>query len=262
MKRITSRDNSLFKHLRELSEDTRYRRTQAVTIADGEHLVMSALDLGWPVFRLIVRAGEVKAGVEELLGRCAALGIEVLEFGAALFDQISPVASPTGVLAEIGISTGRGQLRPDMDLLVLAGIQDAGNAGTLLRSAAAAGIRYAWCDVACAHLWSPKALRAGMGAHFHLEITESADLVSALVRRPQQVLVTCLDGATESLYELDLRQPCIWVFGSEGLGVPLALRDLADKRVSIPMRGGIESLNVSAAAAVCFFEQVRQRLSA
>lgn len=259
MKRVSSRDNPVFKHLRLLARDAGYRREQSATIADGDHLVGAALDCSWPVTRLVTRSGESKPALHVVVERARSRGIELIELAPALFDQVSPVATPSGVLAEIGIKAGSNPAGMQGDILALAGVQDAGNLGSLLRSAAAAGIQAAWCDSLCAHAWSPKALRAGMGAQFHIQVIEGCDLAGLIANSLQRVLVTCLDGATESLYQLDLRQPSIWIFGSEGQGVPVTLRDLADIQVRIPMPGDIESLNVGAAAAICFFEQVRQR---
>lgn len=260
MKRIVSRDNPLFKHLRLLTDDPRYRREEKATIADGEHLVQAALEADWPIRRVVIRSEDARAVTLELVDEAERRGVEVLDLGSALFVRVSPVATPSGILCEIDTAssshdkTGRG------DVLALAGVQDAGNLGALMRSALAAGISSVWCDAKCAQPWSPKAMRSGMGAHFRLNIVEGCDLEDLLREDDRQSLVTCLDGETTSLYELNLLSPNIWVFGSEGQGVPSELRALATKRVRIPMAGAIESLNVGAAAAVCFFEQLRQRL--
>jgi len=99
-----------------------------------------------------------------------------------------------------------------------------------------------------------------MGAQFQVRIVEACDLAATLTASPQPSYVTSLGARSESLYALDLRQPGIWVFGAEGQGVPAELIAQADHEVRIPMPGIIESLNVAAAAAICLFEQVRQRL--
>ncbi len=133
----------------------------------------------------------------------------------------------------------------------------------VLRSAAAAGIRqvYGWCAARAA--WRhgrPKCLRAGMGAHFILKIVEDADLHDLLRTSALPVLATS-SHAEQTLYQLDLRQPQAWLFGHEGQGVAPELLALATYRVAIPHLGNVESLNVAACAAVCFFEQVRQKTS-
>lgn len=260
MKRIVSRENPLFKHLRLLTDDPRYRREEKATIADGEHLVQAALEADWPIRRVVIRSEDARSATLELVDEAEHRGIEVLDLGAALFDRVSPVTTPSGILCEIGTTSSSLNKTDQGDVLALAGVQDAGNLGALMRSALAAGICNVWCDAKCAQSWSPKALRSGMGAHFRLNIVDACDLDGVLRQDARQSLVTCLEGETTSLYDLDLLSPNIWVFGSEGQGVPPEIRTLATRRVRIPMAGAIESLNVGAAAAVCFFEQLRQRL--
>jgi TrmH family RNA methyltransferase len=138
-------------------------------------------------------------------------------------------------------------------------VQDPGNLGTLLRTAAAAGLKQAYLSEGCASAWSPKVLRSGQGAHFALDIHEHADL-SALTRRLDIPLAATTLQRAELLYIKDLRQPCVWLFGNEGQGVAEDLLDQADWRVHIPQSPAVESLNVAAAAAVCLFEQRRQQL--
>ena len=143
--------------------------------------------------------------------------------------------------------------------LVLDGIQDAGNVGSILRSAAAAGIQHVFCVPGTVFAWSSKVLRSGMGAHFLLGIyedVEPAELIS-LLGPEVQVTITDSHGA-QAIYDADLSGPVAWVMGNEGAGVSSYWRERATLRVTIPQPGGMESLNVAAAAAVCIFEQCRQ----
>ncbi|MEN3111546.1 TrmH family RNA methyltransferase [Uliginosibacterium paludis] len=262
MKLISSRDNPLFKHLRALLEDARARREEGASIIDGEHLLEAAIDAHWHIRRLIVQESVGAAAAERWLVAIQRQGLiapEVISFSDALFRQLSPVMTPTGFLAEIAVAGPVPEELHDGDVLVLAGIQDAGNLGSLMRSAVAAGIRQVWLDRQCTQPWSPKALRAGMGAQFHLSIREGCDLPALLAADARPVAVTSLGQGCRDLYELDLRSPHLWVFGSEGQGVPAQIVSLADIKVRIPMAGNIESLNVGAAAAICLFEQLRQR---
>lgn len=264
VKFISSRDNPAFKHLGRLASDARFRREERATLIDGEHLIESALQADWPLTRLVISDDVCETPlVQRLTQRLAAAGrtdIEVLTFAASLFKQISPVVTPTGVLAEIAVpATPACQTSDTDDVLALAGVQDAGNLGTLLRTALAAGVRHIWLDGQTTQAWSPKAMRAGMGAQFSLHIEEGCHLDSRLQQAAQHVLVTSLGPGCVSLYELELRTPAIWVFGSEGQGVPADIQSLATQRVRIPMAEPTESLNVGAACAVCLFEQARQR---
>ncbi len=136
-------------------------------------------------------------------------------------------------------------------------MQDPGNVGSILRSAAAAGIKQVYCSAGTAFCWSPKVLRAAMGAHFVLEIFENVEL-AALVRASQIAVLATSGYAKQRVYDVDLRQPVAWLLGHEGQGVADDLMALATHRVVIPHAGRVESLNVAACAAVCFFEQLRQ----
>jgi TrmH family RNA methyltransferase len=148
---------------------------------------------------------------------------------------------------------------PQKDAILLDGVQDPGNVGTLLRTAAAAGIGQALLGPGCAAAWSPKVLRAGQGAHFAMNVVEDADLAGFMAGYRGTTVVTTLGPDARSLYAVDLDGPLAWIFGSEGQGVRQELLAAARLQVRIPMPGAVESLNVAAAAAVCLFETVRRR---
>jgi TrmH family RNA methyltransferase len=262
MKHISSRDNPRFKHLRALNDDSRYRRQSGTTLIDGDHLLSAALDAGWKLGCVMFRedvADSPQTQRVRLRLAVEAPACELLVLAPPLFNALSPVISPSGYLAEIEVPPSPAVCDEDHDVLALAGVQDAGNLGTLLRTAAAAGVHQVWLDRQTTHAWSPKALRAGMGAQFQISIRESCDLKQLLVNRRQAIHVTSLADGARPLYALSLLQPGVWVFGAEGQGVPPDLLALATQHVMIPMPGQIESLNVAAAAAVCLFEQLRQR---
>ena len=141
--------------------------------------------------------------------------------------------------------------------VLLEDIQDPGNVGTILRTAAAAGVDTIYLSPACADCWSPKVLRAAMGAHFGINIVERANLPQVAGDFAGSVIATHLAAAV-SLYSLDLTGPVAIVFGNEGQGVSADLLQQVDTRAIIPMSGRTESLNVGAAAAICLFERVRQ----
>jgi TrmH family RNA methyltransferase len=132
-------------------------------------------------------------------------------------------------------------------------IQDAGNVGAILRSAAAFGIRQVVLGQGCADAWSPKVLRAAMGAHFAMAIQDSADLGAAIDKFGGKLICTVPRGGTP-LAGADLSGRAGWLFGAEGQGVSAALAARAALKVTIPMAAGAESLNVAAAAAICFYE--------
>ncbi|MDD3353653.1 RNA methyltransferase [Zoogloea sp.] len=255
MKRITSRDNPAVKLLHALATSSRERRKTGQTLLDGAHLLAVALDCGVMPRQVVVsESGAQDAEIRALLARCDPEGL--IELPDRLFAHVSPVDSPSGVLAVIAQPGGE-QLPITGSCIVLDGVQDPGNLGTILRTAAAAGILHVVLTPGCAQAWAPRVLRAGMGAHFGLILHEGVDASAALATFPGPILATDLQDSTD-LYSLDLTGPVAWLFGSEGQGLSGPVRALATRRVRIPMPGGIESLNVGVAAGICLFEQVRQ----
>ncbi len=256
MKLIQSRDNPFFKHLKKLAESGRERRKTGKTLLDGAHLVQAFEAARGPVESLIVAEGaashpEISALLE---------GREVTVLSDALMRELGLVDTPSGLLALVPMPAATATVNRKNDAILLDGVQDPGNVGTLLRTAAAAGIGQALLSPGCASAWSPKVLRAGQGAHFAIAIHEDVDLLAFMSDYEGTSAVTCLDGST-SLYAADWQGSLAWVFGAEGQGVRPELIAAADLRIRIPMPGQVESLNVGAAAAVCLFEAVRRRLA-
>lgn len=256
MKLIQSRDNPFFKSLKRLAESGRERRKTGKTLLDGLHLVEAFEAACGPVETLIVAesalaVGEIAAYLE---------GREFVVLADVLMRDLGLVDTPSGLLAVVAMPAGSGSADLGKDAVLLDGVQDPGNVGTLLRTAAAAGVKQVLLSPGCAAAWSPKVLRAGQGAHFVLAIHEEVDLAVFMDEYRGVTAVTCLDGAT-SLYETKWQGPLAWVFGAEGLGVRAELVAAARLRVKIPMPGAVESLNVAAAAAICLFEAVRRKLA-
>lgn len=255
MKLIQSRDNAFFKSLKRLAESGRERRKTGQTLLDGVHLVESYEAVFGPVETLIVAESALAGG--EVAGFVD--GRDAVVLADALMRDLGLVDTPSGLLALIKTPRAIATVNRKKDAILIDGVQDPGNVGTLLRTAAAAGVDQAFLSPGCASAWSPKVLRAGQGAHFALAIHEEVDLAGFMAGYEGTTAVTCLDGAT-SLYSAELAGPMAWVFGAEGLGVRPELIELAGLRIRIPMPGTVESLNVGAAAAVCLFEMVRRRL--
>lgn len=202
------------------------------------------------------REGSQEPEIRALLARMPRADAIVL--GDAQFAALSSVVTPTGILAVV--RTPHPELRPAaMDACVmLEALQDPGNLGSILRSCAAAGVGHVLLSRGSVHAWSPRVLRAGMGAHFALSIHEGADLASA-ARHFGGALIATQAGATQSIFQADLRGRIALLLGNEGAGLSAGLLKAADRVVSIPMPGKVESLNIAAAAAVCLFERVRQQ---
>ncbi len=254
MKPITSRDNPLVKNLKRLGQSARARREEGLTVLDSIHLVTAAEAAGLALQTLVVS----ESGLQQPEIAAFVADRDGVVLPDALYRDCAVVEHPSGLMA---VATMPVPSLPDptIDSVVLDGIQDPGNVGTLIRTAAAAGFRQVVLSADCAGAWSPKVLRAGQGGHFVLRVAEGVELQAFLRQFPGTTAVTCLDGAI-SLYEAQWQAPVAWIFGSEGQGVRPELIAAAGLRVKIPMPGAVESLNVGAAAAVCLFETVRRRL--
>lgn len=252
MKQISSRDNPLFRDWLALAEKRQARREAGRTLIDGEHLLAEALQAGILPHQLILSEAADPSWSERLPG------VPVARLSSALFKRLSSVATPTGLLAVIDIP--RPASVPADFVVLLEDIQDPGNLGAMIRTAAAAGVDAVYLSQGCAEAWSPKALRGGQGGHFGLTIHEGSDLVAVARSFPGPVHAAVL-GSQVSLHQLDLTQATAFAFGNEGAGLGQELL-AACRSFSIQMPGRVESLNVAAAAAICLFERVRQKTGA
>ncbi|MGH8733628.1 MAG: TrmH family RNA methyltransferase, partial [Burkholderiales bacterium] len=175
---------------------------------------------------------------------------EPVVLSEAVFRRIADTAAPQGVAAEIEIpepGSRRG------DTVFLEGLQDPANVGAILRSSAAFGVAQVVLNTDCADPWSPKTLRAGMGGHFELSVRHAENLAKELAAF-RGTLVCSVPKGGKTLAEARLARPIGWLFGGEGAGLSEETIRRALVAVTIPMAGGTESLNVAAAAAVCFYE--------
>jgi TrmH family RNA methyltransferase len=259
MKTITSRDNPFYKELKHLATSSQARRKAGRSLLDGVHLCQVYLELrGIPLHCLVSESALANPEVADIVQRCESAHAHVTAMPDALYAALSQVEHGVGLM--FLADTPRPVLPAALSesAVLLDGVQDPGNVGSILRSAAAAGIGQVYCSEGTAFCWSPKVLRAAMGAHFVLEIFENVDL-TALVRASKIAVLATSGYAEQRLYDVDLRQPVAWLLGHEGQGVADDLLALATHRVVIPHAGQVESLNVAACAAVCFFEQLRQK---
>jgi TrmH family RNA methyltransferase len=258
MKTITSRDNPFYKELKQLATSSQARRKAGHSLLDGVHLCQGYLDLrGLPLHCVVAENALANPEVAAIIQRCEGAHAHVTALPDPLYAAISQVEHGVGLM--FLVETPR-PVQPEalvQSAVLLDSVQDPGNVGSILRSAAAAGIGQVYCGEGTAFCWSPKVLRAAMGAHFVLEIFENVDL-AALVRASKIAVLATSGYAEQRLYDVDLRQPVAWLLGHEGQGVAADLLALATHQVVIPHAGQVESLNVAACAAVCFFEQLRQ----
>ena len=257
MKHIQSRDNPFFKELTKLAGSARQRDKAQQTLLDGTHLLAAYLDTGKQPQHILLNAAALHdAEISALLARAA--GTQVTQLDDKLFAELSELKTPTGILALIDLPQPSGTIADSRFALLLEDIQDPGNLGSMLRSAAAAGCDAVFLSTGCADAWSPKVLRAAMGGHFALAIHERQNLPDVARVFAGTLLAASLQ-ANRSLYDSDLRGKVAFLVGNEGAGLSEDLLKLATQQINIPMQGKIESLNAAAATAICLFEAVRQR---
>jgi RNA methyltransferase, TrmH family len=253
VKAITSRDNPLLVKLRKLAADPAAYRKLGEAWIEGDHLCSAYRQRGGAPAQAVITED---AWSEPALRQLAEAAAAVAVVPAALMAGLSGLESPASI-AFVVPWAGPGELRPDEATVVLDRVQDAGNVGAIVRSAAALGFTQVVALKGTAALWSPKVLRAGMGAHFGLHLIEVAD--ADVLKNLHVPLLATSSHAERALHEVRLPWPCGWILGHEGQGVSPALLQSCTHALRIPQPGGEESLNVAAAAAICLYESLRQR---
>lgn len=249
MSPITSRENPLYKQLKKLAIDASQARRSGLCWLEGDHLCSAALARGVRPQRLVVASSAwSEPQVQAWVPSCE----QVICLADPLFAALSDLPSPAGVAMVVNLPQTP-SVQPQAATVVLDRLQDAGNVGTVLRLASAFGFEQVLALKGTAALWSPKVLRAGMGAHWALNLVEALELPDLAALAVPLWATDVHDG--EWLHQLQaqgaMAWPCAWVLGHEGQGVQSALMALAQRRVRIAQPGGEESLNVAAAAAIC-----------
>jgi TrmH family RNA methyltransferase len=269
---ITSKENPLFKEIRNLqatgSKGQKARLASGQALLEGIHLVQTWV--GDPALKILLTSElglqnvEISQAVYEHIEICP--DTKVYQLDSALWDLLSELVNAPHIaglldLPKSSLTAPQSITTLAGDVLILDRIQDAGNVGSILRTAAAAGFTQVIAVTGCAHLWSTKVLRAGMGAHRLLDLYEgwSNQQVLSAVTAPMLAAIADAECEIFSLQK-ELQHPVAWIMGSEGQGVSEDLLAQA-KGVSIPIDARVESLNVSTAAAICLFETMRVRRS-
>jgi TrmH family RNA methyltransferase len=278
-KEIRSRKNPHIKLLKDLVMGGRLRRSHNAAWVEGERLCRSYFDTQTSLPILVASEKLLLADVVASAPRGIQSFREVWTIPADCFSEITQIESSLGwgLVIEVPIPSGSNDDLTNNETQLSAGrkalmqsavvivdrIQDPGNLGALLRSAAAAGIAQCWCITGTVDPWSPKVLRAAMGAHFQMTIRQGVNAkqaIDACRLRGFHLLSTANQPDAVSLYsaELQLNQPIAWVFGQEGDGVAQEFLSQAQV-VVIPQTAAVESLNVAVAAGICFFEMCRRQ---
>ena len=256
---ITSRDNPLLVRMRKLASDPLAYRKQGQIWLEGEHLCSAYAARGGAIAQAVITQTAWDLGQA---GPCRGLALRaqaVAVLPTALMATLSSLESSPDLAFAVAFEAPS-ELQAGVPSIVLDRVQDAGNVGTIVRSAAAFGFTQVVALKGSAGLWAPKVLRAAMGAHFSLRLVEG--LMPAELAKLRLPLLAASPHATLALHEAALPWPCGWVFGHEGQGVAARLQAACSESLRIPQPGGEESLNVAMAAAVCMYESMRQRMTA
>jgi TrmH family RNA methyltransferase len=249
---VSSRDNPLLLRLRKLARHPGEYRKLGQVLLEGEHLCAAWLARGRPpALHVLVAASAWQAGAHAELAEAAEATVVVAD---AVLADLSTLETPPKIFFVVPLPP-MPAIEADAPSVVLDRVQDAGNVGSILRSAAAFGFAQVIALEGTASLWSPKVLRAGMGAHFALALLENrrADELATLTAP----LLGTSSHAEASLADAELAGPCAWVFGNEGAGASAAVQARCAQILRIPQPGGEESLNVAAAAAICLYASRR-----
>ena len=247
---ITSDKNTTVKLVKALLAQARQRKKQGQTVIEGIHLIDAALRSDYPFTQiLLAESAHNHSEVQQVLTRLPTY-TPILTLSDSLYESIRSLGTGIDIMALINIPTPSLAIIND-DCLILNDVQDSGNVGTLLRTAAAVGIKNILCTDATAQAWSPKTLRAGMGAQFALTVQDILDYV--------QVPLLATSSHTDTIiYQHDLKEPIAWIMGHEGQGVCDELMQCATP-IALPQPNGQESLNVAIAGSLCLYETLRQR---
>ena len=250
---IKSIENETFKLFRKLYTNKAFRGELLQSLLDGPHLIKAYTDSGGKILEFIKDASIESDEINLIIQVNPNIKIHTMQHD--LFTKISELSSVTGLMALINIPTSH-PIKPHGLNLLLDRIQDPGNLGGIIRSAAAVGVSSVFLSNGCNDVWSPKTLRGSQGAHFSLSCYENQNLENLIDLLECPVYALSMEG--ESLYKTDLPVNIAIILGSEGQGISQKLLDKSAKTVSIPMIQGIESLNVGSAASIIMYEYYRQ----
>jgi TrmH family RNA methyltransferase len=253
---ITSTHNSKLQFVRDLLGRPKERRDTGAFVAEGVRLVEEALRAQWP-FRFVLAGEALSERAKVLVTELQARGVAVDTVAENLMQSAGETESSQGILAVLEHRSLPIPHRPSF-ALILDQIRDPGNLGTLLRTAAAAGVEAVFLPPETADAWAPKVVRAGMGAHFRLPIHALDWNAIRTHTKGLKIHLADMEGAI-SCWQADFHSPLVLIVGGEAEGATQQAQELATGRISIPMPGRTESLNAAIAGAILMFEVLRQR---
>ena len=257
---ITSTHNPKVQWVRKLQSQPRQRRESGAFVVEGVRLAEEALSAGWES-QLVLYSPDLDERGRQIVAGYIRRGAPVEQVSTEVLNAASDTQTPQGILA---VLTRRALPPPQpVDFIFISdGVRDPGNLGSMLRTAAAAGVHLIYLAEGSADPWAPKVVRAAMGAHFHLPLQDATweEIGEGLRAAGATAFLADTHGALDYT-RADFRSPLAIVIGGEAEGASQAARKLAGAILRVPMPGGMESLNAAAAAAILLFEVVRQRRS-
>jgi TrmH family RNA methyltransferase len=257
---ITSVHNPRIQAVRKLQAQSRVRRKHGEFVIEGLRLAEEALNSNWQA-RLVLFTEQLDQRGQAVLAGFSARRVPTEQVSASVMAAISQTETPQGIVIVLAIKPL--PLPASLHfVLILDGMRDPGNLGAILRTAVAAGVQVVLLAPGCTDAWSPKVLRAGMGAHFRLPILSQTwpELSDTLTQSGSNLHIYLADSSAGMPYtQADFRSPLALIIGGEAAGAGAESQSMAEKRVHIPMPGGSESLNAAAAASILLFEVQRQR---
>jgi len=255
MEHITSRKNAYIAHLRLLARDSAYRREQQEFVCDSPKLLEEALLFHAEITSVLWKAGRAEDPVPAHSALSALQPVKQYSAPEELFDYASPMANSPGPVFTVRLPRQDTET-PVRKAIVLEHVQDPGNIGTVIRTAAAFGTGAVILTGECADLFSPKTVRSTMGALFRQRVLvlNREELKQFLQRNALKLYGAVLSDRAQSILQLDLTGGCAVAVGNEGNGLSPEFRELCDGELIIPMDPGSESLNAAVAASVILWE--------
>lgn len=262
---ITSSQNKFIKMVASLKEK-KYRDELNLFVVEGFRLVEEAIQSNWQLEACIyIEEAKEESRIQELLNVLESNNCRIVEVSNDIFGKITDVKQPQGIMAimkkcEYHLDDFLASVEKPF-FVVLDGVQDPGNVGTIIRTAAAAGCTGIILTKGCADVFAAKVVRASMGSLFHVPLFENIireELVDSLRKCGIALFSTSLESSS-NYFKIDFNKPVAVVFGNEGNGVSQQLLEESEERLHIPLLGNVESLNVAASAAVILYEALRQR---
>lgn len=264
MELITSVKNNRVKAWASLKQK-KFRNSTGLYLLEGVRLVEEAIDAGAPIEEILVSGDQTSGRFDRIITGATGMGVALYDVAESVLEHVADTQSPQGVIAIVKKSEGDPyafMANKDKPLyLVLDGIQDPGNLGTMIRTADAVGATGVFVGSTCVDVYNPKVVRSAMGSMFHLPVfeVELGELLPKLREQGVSVVATTVD-AQQTVFAADFAGAVALVIGSEARGVSTEIAGLVDTQVTLPMPGQAESLNAAIAASVMLYEALRQRL--